>query len=122
MIRVNDQNNVKTHVPSVMEDPSATLIAKVYSKALLASIQESDKDSVLEEFSEFLDIAITQNPAFGRMLISKSLNKDEQLGLIDRVLAPNASELLTNFLRVLAKHERLDLLQQSTNQTTEPNQ
>ena len=118
MIRVNDQSNVKTHVPSVMEDPSATLIAKVYSKALLASVPESDKDSVLGEFSEFLNIAITENPAFGKMLTSKSLNKDEQLGLIDRVLAPNASELLTNFLRVLAKHERLDLLEQIFTQIT----
>jgi len=118
MIRVNDQSNVKTHVPSVMEDPSAALIAKVYSQAFLGSIQESDRDSVLEEFSEFLNLAITQNPAFGRMLTSKSLNKDEQLSLIDRVLAPNASELLTNFLRVLARHERLDLLQQIFTQIT----
>ncbi len=101
-----------------MEDPSATLIAKVYSKAFLGSIQESDRDSILEEFSAILDLAIVQNPAFGKMLISKSLNKDEQLSLIDRVLAPHASELLTNFLRVLARHERLDLLQQIFKQTT----
>jgi len=112
MIRVNDQKKVKAHIPSVMEDPSATSIAKVYAKAFLGSIKESDKDSVIEEFTEFLNLAITQNPVFGKMLTSKSLNKDERLSLIDRVLAPYASELLTNFLRVLSRHDRLDLLQQ----------
>nr|WP_299459932.1 ATP synthase F1 subunit delta [uncultured Gimesia sp.] len=95
-----------------MEDPSATTIAKVYAKAFLGSIQESDKDSVIEEFAQFLNLAITENPAFGKMLTSKSLNKDERLSLIDRVLAPHASELLTNFLRVLSRHDRLDILEQ----------
>lgn len=110
MIRVNDQSEVKTHVPSVMEDPSATSVAKVYSKAFLGSIAESDRDSVLEELSEVLDIAMTQQPVFGKMLMSNSLSKDERLSLVDRVFAPHASELLTNFLRVLSRHERLDLL------------
>ena len=51
MIRVNDQKKIKTHIPSVMEDPSATSIAKVYAKAFLGTIQESDKDSAIEEVS-----------------------------------------------------------------------
>lgn len=110
MVRVNDQKEVKTHVPSVMEDPSATSVAKVYSKAFLGSIKESERDSVIEEFTEILDLAMTQQPVFGRMLMSNSLNKDERLSLVDRVFAPHASELLTNFLRVLARHERLELL------------
>ncbi len=110
MIRVNDQNEVQTHLPSVMEDPSATSIAKVYSKALLGSIEESDKDSVIDEFTAILNLVMTDNPTFGTMLMSNSLNKEERLSLVDRVFAPHASELITNFLRVLARHERLDLL------------
>lgn len=109
---MNDQKQVKTHIPSVMEDPGATSIAKVYAKAFLGSVQESDRDSVIEEFAEFLNVAITENPAFGKILKSRSLNKDERLSLIDRVLAPHVSELLTNFFRVLVRHERLDLLEQ----------
>ncbi|MCA9015883.1 MAG: ATP synthase F1 subunit delta [Planctomycetaceae bacterium] len=118
MISVNDQNQVKAHIPSVMEDPSAASIAKVYAKAFLGSITETDKDSAIDEFTEFLNVAISQNPLFGKMLTSKSLNKDESLGLIDRVVAPHASELLTNFLRVLVRHERLDLLEQIFSQIT----
>tara|TARA_R110002095_G_scaffold78106_3_gene67212 strand:+ start:5985 stop:6587 length:603 start_codon:yes stop_codon:yes gene_type:complete len=95
-----------------MEDPGATSIAKVYAKAFLGSIKESDRDSAIKEFTEFLNVAITDNPAFGKILKSRSLNKDERLSLIDRVVAPHASELLTNFLRVLVRHERLDLLEQ----------
>lgn len=111
MVRVNDQNQIKTHIPSVMEDPSATSIAKVYAKAFLASVEESAKDSAIDEFSEFLKASMNDNPVFGEMLVSNSLNKEETFGLIDRVVAPHASELLANFLRVLIDHERLKLLQ-----------
>ncbi len=116
MIRVNDQKIIKTHIPSVMEDPSATSIAKVYAKAFLGTIQESNKDSAIEEVSEFLNAVTTQFPDFGQILTSHSLNKDERLNLIDRVIAPHASELLTNFLRVLARHDRLELFEQIMSQ------
>ncbi|MCA9022373.1 MAG: F0F1 ATP synthase subunit delta, partial [Planctomycetaceae bacterium] len=116
MIRVNDQEKVKAHIPSVMEDPSAISIAKVYAKAFLGTIQESDKDSAIEEVSEFLNAVTTQFPDFGQILASHSLNRDERLSLIDRVIAPHASELLTNFIRVLARHDRLDLLEQILSQ------
>tara|TARA_R110002124_G_scaffold93061_15_gene236365 strand:+ start:2321 stop:2974 length:654 start_codon:yes stop_codon:yes gene_type:complete len=116
MIRVNDQKKIKTHIPSVMEDPSATSIAKVYAKAFLGTIQESDKDSAIEEVSEFLNAVTTQFPDFGQILTSHSSLFNERLNLIDRVIAPHASELLTNFLRVLARHDRLELFEQIMSQ------
>lgn len=115
---MNDQKQVKTHIPSVMEDPGATSIAKVYAKAFLGAIKESEKDSAIDEFTEFLNVAISQNPLFGAMLTSRSLNKEESLSLIDRVVAPHTSDVLANFLRVLVEHERLDLLEQIFSQIT----
>ncbi len=116
MISVNDQEQVKARIPSVMDDPGAISLAKVYAKAFLGSMPESEKDSTIEEFTEFLSVALYQYPEFGKMLTTRSLNKEESLKLIDRAIAPHASELLTNFLRVLGRHERLDLLQQIYNQ------
>ncbi|QDU03448.1 ATP synthase subunit delta, sodium ion specific [Gimesia chilikensis] len=112
MISVNDQEQVKARIPSVMDDPGAISVAKVYAKAFLGSVPESDKDSAIEEFAEFLNVALNQYPQFGKMLTTRSLNKEESLKLIDRAIAPHASELLANFLRVLGRHERLNLLQQ----------
>lgn len=109
---MNDQEQVKARIPSVMEDPGAISVAKVYAKAFLGSVPESDKDSAIEEFAEFLNVALNQYPQFGKMLTTRSLNKEESLKLIDRAIAPHASELLANFLRVLGRHERLNLLQQ----------
>lgn len=115
---MNDQEQVKALIPSVMDDPGAISIAKVYAKAFLGSIPESDKDSAVEEFTEFLNVALNQYPEFGDMLMTRSLNKEESLKLIERVVAPNASQLLTNFLLVLGRHERLDLLQQIYSEIT----
>ncbi|WP_417396539.1 ATP synthase F1 subunit delta [Gimesia chilikensis] len=109
---MNDQEQVKARIPSVMDDPGAISVAKVYAKAFLGSVPESDKDSAIEEFAEFLNVALNQYPQFGKMLTTRSLNKEESLKLIDRAIAPHASELLANFLRVLGRHERLNLLQQ----------
>ncbi len=42
--------------------------------------------------------------------MSARISRDDKLTLIDRVVKGRGSELFTNFLRVLARHERLDLL------------
>jgi F-type H+-transporting ATPase subunit delta len=53
---------------------------------------------------------LDKNPEFSGLLTSGVLNRDEKLGIIDRVLVGRGSELFVNFLRVLARHDRLDLL------------
>jgi F-type H+-transporting ATPase subunit delta len=50
------------------------------------------------------------NPEFARLLSSAVVGKDDKLKLIDNVLGGRANPLFVNFLRVLARHERLDLL------------
>ena len=52
------------------------------------------------------------NPQFDSMLDSGLSNRDEKLGFIDRVMAPHSSEFFANYLRVLAQHDRLDLLKE----------
>ncbi|MGE3314105.1 MAG: ATP synthase F1 subunit delta [Planctomycetaceae bacterium] len=100
----------QTRVASVMEDPSAQAVARTYANALLASTPSAAKDETLEEFASFLSEVLDKNPEFSGLLMSGLLNRDEKLGIINRVLAGRGSELFVNFLRVLAKHDRLELL------------
>ncbi|MFH5806013.1 ATP synthase F1 subunit delta [Alienimonas sp. DA493] len=96
---------------SVMEDPSSTAIARTYADAFLRASGDA-VDDVLEEFTSFQDDVLTPNPAFERMLLGSATSTDEKLGLIERAVAPHASTTFANFLRVLARHGRLELFPQ----------
>ncbi|MBD3672045.1 MAG: ATP synthase F1 subunit delta [Planctomycetaceae bacterium] len=98
------------HIPSVMEDPSTLAIAKMYAEAFVGAAQSVGVDAVLEEFESFLVDVLDSNPDFASFFCSSVGNRDDKLKLIERVVAPYGSELFTNFLRVLASKDRLDLL------------
>ncbi|MFG0333322.1 MAG: ATP synthase F1 subunit delta, partial [Maioricimonas sp. JB049] len=57
-----------------------------------------------------VDDVLKPYPEFARLLTSEVTGRDEKLEVIERVVAPRGSEMFTNFLRVLARHERLELL------------
>jgi F-type H+-transporting ATPase subunit delta len=99
----------KTRVPSVLEDPSAQAVARVYAGAFLDAAGGSVSGS-LEEFASFLDDVLGQFPDFNAVLLSGVIGRDEKIRLIDNVVGPYGSPLFVNFLRVLARHDRLDLL------------
>lgn len=99
-----------SHIPSVMEDPSALAVAKMYAEAFIGAAQSVGVDAVLEEFESFLVDVLEKNAEFASFFCSSVGNRDDKLAIIDRVVAPHGSELFTNFLRVLANKDRLDLL------------
>ena len=101
---------IKTRIESVMEDPSAGAVARVYADAFLNSLPAAQVEGALEEFQSFLDEVLGRNPEFQRLLTSGTVGRDQKLALIDRVVAGRGSELFTNFLRVLARHDRLNIL------------
>jgi F-type H+-transporting ATPase subunit delta len=65
---------------------------------------------MLGEFQSFVDDVLARNPDFTQLLMSSRIGRDDKLTLIDRVVKGRGSELFTNFLRVLARKERLELL------------
>ena len=93
----------------VLEDPSARSIAMVYAVALLDAAKSAGVDQPLVEFGELLD-AVQSKSEFESLLSSPMLNRDNKQGIVERTLKPRCSEFLGNFLVVLAKHDRLDLL------------
>jgi F-type H+-transporting ATPase subunit delta len=107
-----EPSKLETRVRSVMEDPSSMAVAKVYAEAFLKASRESGIDQSLEEFRSFVDDVLGSFPEFARLLTSGVVGRDEKLEIIERTVAGRGSELFTNFLRVLARHDRLGLLPQ----------
>lgn len=101
---------LKTRPAHVLQDPSAKGVARVYVQAFLNAARELGIGDPLEEFTSFHDDVLVKNPEFARLLTSEMTSTDDKLGIIDRVVRPYASEFFTNFLKVLARHDRLVLL------------
>jgi F-type H+-transporting ATPase subunit delta len=103
--------DLQTNVPSVLEDPSAQSVAKVYAVALLdAAAKEGGVEAVLDEFGSFVTDVLTPQPQFERLLSSPMTLADDKVQIIDRVLGGRGSPLFVNFLKVLASHGRLGLV------------
>ena len=100
----------QTRPTHVLEDPSAKAVARVYALAYLDAAAAGNVADPLEELTSFLEDVLDRNPEFAALLISPATGRDGKLTLIERVVQPVASEFFTNFLKVLAHKERLDLL------------
>ncbi|WP_417847889.1 ATP synthase F1 subunit delta [Thalassoglobus sp.] len=104
------ETQVQTRPSHVLEDPSAKGVARVYSTALLDAVSGDKQAELLEEFTSFHDEVLLKSAGFEQLLVSGLTSYDEKVGLIERVVKPRASQTFTNFLLVLARHERLELL------------
>ncbi len=100
----------QTRPSHVLEDPSAKAVARVYALAYLDAAASANVSDPLEELKSFHDDVLVPQPEFERLLTSEVTSRDDKLGIIDRVVQPRASEFFVRFLKVLAEHERLDLL------------
>jgi F-type H+-transporting ATPase subunit delta len=99
----------KTKTASAYEDPRAQSIAKVYAIAYLdAAGQEAA--GAAEELTSFVNDVLGTQSELDQLLRGTTLGQDEKLRLIDRIVAGRATPLFTNFLKVLARHDRLSLL------------
>ena len=105
-----EQKSEQLAIRSVLEDPSAQAIARTYADALLDAAKATGVDSMLEELGSFVDDVLLKVPGLRDVFDSLVISRDEKIRLIDQVIAPRASEIVTNFLRVVARHGRLDLL------------
>lgn len=108
----------RTRVRSVLEDPSALAVARVYAESFLNAAAAAGVDEALEEFTSFVDDVLATHTDFESMLYSGIVGRDEKIAMIDHVVGPFGSALFTNFLKVLARHDRLELLPLILNETT----
>lgn len=105
-----ESQELRTRIPSVMEDPGARSVAKVYSQAYLDSAGADGAAAALEELGSFVHDVLGANPEFDRMLRTQELNEDAKLQLLEKVVVPHSTPLFADFIRVVGRHDRLDLL------------
>ena len=92
-----------------MEDPSSQAVARTYADALLDAAG-SGTEGVLEDLGSFVDDVLDKLPDLREVFFSRVIGRDEKIRLIDQVFAPRTSPTVANFLRVLVRHDRLELV------------
>ncbi len=89
----------------------AQKVAAVYAKALLgASETAGQTDAVVDELNTFIAAGLDAFPKLEAVLGSILISHDEKSKLLDRVFGSRLSPLLLDFLKVVARHGRLDIL------------
>ena len=107
--RMSEAAELPSRIQHVLEDPSALAVAKSYATAYLDAAG-GDAESALESLTSLVDDLLTPNPQFEDLLTSPLTGRDNQLGMIERTIKPQASPVLGRFLDVLAGHGRLELI------------
>jgi F-type H+-transporting ATPase subunit delta len=86
-------------------------IGDVYAKALLDTTEQAKATAaVIEEFDSVMAEILNRYPKFETVLASVLVSPEEKSTAIDRVLGGRVSAILINFLKVVARHGRLDCL------------
>ncbi len=101
---------IKSRPERVLEDPGARAVATLYAESYLNAAQANGVSSPETELDTFVDEVLGKFAEFAELLLSDSVGRDDKLALINRVVAPRSTEFFANFLRVLARHGRFDML------------
>lgn len=91
-------------------DPGLEAVATVYARAFLGAVEPTgNTEAALGELSSFVADVLDAHPRFEAVLQSGLVAPDDKVAILDRV-AKGMSPLALNFLKVLARHGRLNAL------------
>jgi F-type H+-transporting ATPase subunit delta len=86
-------------------------IANVYAKALLDTAEQAGQTAaVFDEFDAVAAEMVGRFPKLEAILDSILVLPEEKAALIDKIMGGRVSPLMVNFLKVVARHGRLDCL------------
>ncbi|MDO4570037.1 MAG: ATP synthase F1 subunit delta [Planctomycetia bacterium] len=93
-------------------DVSVEKIAGIYADALIGAVDNNlaQVKEILDEYAQMIQSALDKFPQFEKILGSRLIPAEEKAGIIERTLGGALSQVLLNFFRVLARHERLDCI------------
>ena len=92
-------------------DSGQQYLAGVYAKALIgASEQAGNQAEVLQELESLVDDVLAKFPKLESTLASPRVSAEEKITLLERVFQGKLSRETMNFLKVVARHGRLDCL------------
>jgi F-type H+-transporting ATPase subunit delta len=91
-------------------DVTAEQVARVYAIALMdVTAKAPDAASLIEQLSSLASI-LDDAPQLEEVFRSTLISQEDKEGMLDRVFANRVSPVVLNFLKVLSRHGRLDLL------------
>lgn len=93
-------------------DVGGQQIASIYAKAFFDAATEDPAEvgSLVEELEAVVAYGVWAHPEFQELLANELIPPTEKVGILDRVFAGRVSQLVLNFLKVVAEHERLAYL------------
>jgi F-type H+-transporting ATPase subunit delta len=85
--------------------------AVVYAEALVASAEKAGKTSeVVAEFDSLVDDVLERLPKLEDVLTSGFVDEEAKEAMLEKAFGKQASPVFLGFLKVLARHGRLDML------------
>ena len=92
-------------------DVSADQIGQVYAQSFIGALDSNPElvGQAVEEFDSFLTAYFDANPKFEEILSSRLISTEDKLDIINCTVT-SGSPRFVNFLKVVAKHERMDCL------------
>ena len=92
-------------------DVSADQIGQVYAQSYIGALDNNPElvGQAVEEFDSFLTAYFDANPKFEEILSSRLISTEDKIDIINRTVT-GGSPMFLNFLKVVAKHERMDCL------------
>ncbi len=94
-------------------DPSREHLGKIYAKGLLGAAEaQGATDRVMEQLDSLIDDVLDQLPDLEQLLASPRIPLEDKYAIIDKAFAATMTKLLLHFLKVTARHGRLDCLRQ----------
>jgi F-type H+-transporting ATPase subunit delta len=92
-------------------DVTVEQVARVYAQAFLGVVSKlPNADALVEELSALVTEVLDRFPQLEKTLESSLVAPDQKEQLLDRVLGKAASKEVLNFLKVLSRHGRLELV------------
>ena len=101
---------LKTRSDHVLDDPGAKAVASLYARSYLAGAKQNGVEDAAGELAGFVDDVLGQSTDLTALLLTDSISRDDKLGVIERTVGPKSSEFFANFLKVLVRHGRIDLI------------
>jgi len=99
-------------------DVTVEQLARVYARAFLdAAAKSGSADDLVQELKSLVAEVLDGYPKLEQVLKSSLVSAEQKEALLDRVFAKAVSVQLLNFLKVLSRHGRLELLRPIARET-----
>src|SRR5262245_50723978 len=92
-------------------DVTVEQVARVYAQAFMGVAAKSpNAGELVAELNSLVTDVLNPNPKLVQVLESSLVSAEDKEALLDRILGKAASREVLNFLKVLSRHGRLELI------------